>query len=257
MNDAFGHPQSLVVLGGTSDIARRVVAQLAGAGAGARCRTVVLAGRDTEALAAAAAEVDPSVGRKETVTFDATETADAAGAVGRCFAAAGEPVDLVLVAVGELGRQDEDENSPERAARMVTVNFTWPAAAITEAAARLRAQGHGRIVVLSSVAGVRVRRANFFYGSAKAGLDGFAMGMAEALRGSGASLQIVRPGFVHTKMTAGMDAAPFAVDADTVAADIVRGIERGDAVIWSPPVLRWVFSLLRLLPQAVWRKLPG
>ncbi len=177
--------------------------------------------------------------------------------VDRCFAAAGEPVDLVLVAVGELGRQEQDEDSAERAAQMVTVNFTWPAAAITRAAGRLRTQGHGRIVVLSSVAGVRVRRSNYFYGSAKAGLDGFAVGTAEALRGSGASLQIVRPGFVHTKMTAGMDPAPFAVDADTVAADIVRGIERGDAVVWSPGVLRWVFSTLACLPRSLWRRLPG
>ena len=102
-----------------------------------------------------------------------------------------------------------------------------------------------------------MRRSNYVYGSAKAGLDGFALGLGEALRGSGVTVHIVRPGFVRTKMTAGRPAAPFAVEPDRVASDIVRGVERGQSVIWSPGVLRWVFSVLRLLPQAVWRRLPG
>jgi len=111
--------------------------------------------------------------------------------------------------------------------------------------------------VLSSVAGVRVRRANYVYGAAKYGLDGFAQGLSETLDGSGVSLYLVRPGFVRTKMTAGRPAAPFAVDADRVGADIVAGIERGRPVIWSPPALGWLFSVLRLLPRPIWRRLPG
>jgi decaprenylphospho-beta-D-erythro-pentofuranosid-2-ulose 2-reductase len=253
MNDAFGRPQSVVVLGGTSDIAREVLARLAGD----RCRSVVLAGRDRSRLESAAVELRRSVSHVETVLFDATETDNADKTVVRCFEAAGEAVDLVLVAVGELGHQEEDEADPERVAAMVTVNFTWPAAALSRAAAVLTQQGHGRIIVLSTVAGYRVRRSNYVYGSAKAGLDGFALGLGEALRGSGVALHIVRPGFVRTKMTVGRPAAPFAVGPDRVASDIVRGVERGQSVIWSPGMLRWVFSVLRLLPQAVWRRLPG
>ena len=118
-------------------------------------------------------------------------------------------------------------------------------------------QGHGRILVLSSVAGYRVRRSNFVYGAAKAGLDGFAKGLGEAVRGTGVSVHVVRPGFVRTKMTEGRPAAPFAVGPDRVAEDVVRGLERGQAVIWSPGVLRAVFGVLGLLPDAIWRKLPG
>jgi decaprenylphospho-beta-D-erythro-pentofuranosid-2-ulose 2-reductase len=140
---------------------------------------------------------------------------------------------------------------------MLTVNMTWPAAALTAVAARLQRQGHGRIVVLSSVAGYRVRRSNFIYGAAKAGLDGFALGLGEAVRGTGISVHVVRPGFVHTKMTAGRPAAPFAVGPERVARDTVRGLERGEAVIWSPGMLKYVFSVMRLLPQALWRRLPG
>jgi decaprenylphospho-beta-D-erythro-pentofuranosid-2-ulose 2-reductase len=123
-------------------------------------------------------------------------------------------------------------------------------------AVRLTRQGHGRIVVLSSVAGFRVRRANFVYGSAKAGLDAFLQGLSESLRGTGVSAHIVRPGFVRTKMTAGRSAAPFAVDASRVASDIADGLARDQTIIWSPGLLRWVFSVFRLLPQGLWRRLP-
>jgi decaprenylphospho-beta-D-erythro-pentofuranosid-2-ulose 2-reductase len=251
--DAFGHPQSVVVLGGTSDIAREIVNLLIAQ----RCRTVVLAGRDASALGRTAADLGRSGTRVATVTFDATTTDDVSKTVQLCFEAADEQVDLVVMAVGELGVQEADEADPRRIARMMTVNLTWPSAALAEVAARLQQQGHGRIVVLSSVAGFRVRRSNFVYGSTKAGLDGFALGLSEAVRGTGISVHVARPGFVHTKMTAGRPAAPFAVGPDRVARDVVRGLERGDTVIWSPGALRYVFSAFRLLPQAVWRRLPG
>jgi decaprenylphospho-beta-D-erythro-pentofuranosid-2-ulose 2-reductase len=253
MYDAFGHPQSVVVLGGTSDIAREIVKVLAAQ----RCRSVVLAGRDARALDHDAGELGQSVTNVATVAFSAISTEGIDKTVTRCFEAAGEPVDLVIMAVGELGNQEEDESDPDRVAQMVTVNVTWPAAALTAVAGRLQRQGHGRIVVLSSVAGYRVRRSNFIYGAAKAGLDGFALGLSEAVRGTGISVHVVRPGFVHTKMTAGRPAAPFAVGPDRVAGDVVRGLERGDTVIWSPGALKYVFSVLRLLPQALWRRLPG
>ncbi len=254
MIDAFGHPQSIVVLGGTSDIAAAIVTRLVAAG---HCRTAVLAGRDGPRLAAAAERLAGEVPQVRTVAFDAMHPDSAASTVADCFDAAGEPVDLVVLAVGELGDPLADEADPARVAALTTVNFTWPAAALTAVAGRLRQQGRGRVVVLSSVAGNRVRRANYVYGSDKAGLDAFAVGLGEALRGSGASVHVVRPGFVHTKMTEGLPAAPFSVGPERVAADVARGLGRGDAVIWSPGVLRWVFGVFRLLPQSVWRRLPG
>ena len=120
----------------------------------------------------------------------------------------------------------------------------------------LRAQGHGTLVVLSSVAGERVRQANFIYGSSKAGLDGFAQGLGDALTGSGARVLIVRPGFVHTKLTEGRPPAPLSTTPDAVAAAIAKGLADDREVIWVPATLRPLFAVFRHLPRAVWRRLP-
>jgi short-subunit dehydrogenase len=222
------------------------------------CRTVVLAGRDVDGLRGAREQARASGATDiHEVRFDALDIDDAADAVARSFDAAGGAVDMVLLAVGVLGDQERDEHDPGRVADVATVDFTWPAAALAAAAVRLREQGSGRLVVLSSVAGVRVRRANYVYGSAKAGLDAYAVGLSEGLRGSGVRVHIVRPGFVHTKMTEGFSPAPMSTSADAVADTVIKGVALGQTVIWSPPVLRCVFGIFRLLPQSIWRRLPG
>jgi decaprenylphospho-beta-D-erythro-pentofuranosid-2-ulose 2-reductase len=253
VNDALGMPQTALVVGGTSDIARAVL----GALVARRLRRIVLVGRDEVGLVAAAKELQ-ALGAiaVDTITLDVTDLAAVPVVVRDASTRLGQ-VDLVLVAAGMLGDQDADEHDPEAVARVLSTNTTGPAAVMTAGAAVLRHQGHGRMVVLSSVAGVRVRRANYVYGASKAGLDAFAQGIAEALRGSGASLMIVRPGWVATRMTEGRERAPFATTPEAVAADVVSGLERSAAVVWSPPLLRPVFALLGMLPGALWRRLPG
>jgi len=253
VNDATGMPQTAVVVGGTSDIARAVLRALVAR----RLRRIVLMGRNDIALDAAAKEL-LALGATEvdTMTLDVTALARIPAAVADASARLGQ-IDLVLVAAGVLGHQASDESDPDAVARVLSANTTGPAAVMTAFAVLLRNQGHGQMVVLSSVAGVRVRRANYIYGASKAGLDGFALGMAESLRGSGASLMVVRPGWVATRMTEGLDRAPFATTPDAVAADVVAGMERSMPVVWSPAPLRYVFAVMRLLPAALWRRLPG
>jgi short-subunit dehydrogenase len=110
--------------------------------------------------------------------------------------------------------------------------------------------------VLSSVAGERVRKANFIYGSTKAALDGFAQGLADDLVGSGASVLIVRPGFVTGRMTAGMDPAPMATTPEAVAEATAKALASGKEIIWVPGILRVVFAVFRHLPRPLWRRLP-
>ncbi len=253
MNDATGMPQTAVVIGGTSDIGRSLLRALVAR----RLRRIVLAGRDEIGLRKVADEL-LGIGATsvETAFCDVTDAASHA-ALARDTAARLGQIDLVLVTAATLGDQSIDETDPLSAARVLDTNCTGPAAAMIAFASVLRAQGHGRIVVLSSVAGVRVRRANFVYGSSKAGLDAFATGLGDALRGTGASVMIVRPGWVATRMTAGMDPAPFATTAEAVAADVVTAMGKGRNVVWSPAPLKWVFAVLRLLPSALWRRMPG
>jgi decaprenylphospho-beta-D-erythro-pentofuranosid-2-ulose 2-reductase len=164
-------------------------------------------------------------------------------------------VDLVLVAFGELGDQAALETDPAAAARLAQVNYVGAVSVGLAVAARMRAQGHGTLVALSSVAAERPRRSNFVYGSSKAGLDAFFRGLGDALRGSGARVLLVRPGFVHTRMTAGLPAAPFATTPEAVAEGIVGALRSGAETVWVPSVLRWVMTVLRHLPAPLFRKL--
>ncbi|PZS19163.1 MAG: decaprenylphospho-beta-D-erythro-pentofuranosid-2-ulose 2-reductase [Acidimicrobiales bacterium] len=252
MNDSLGSPQSVLVLGGSSEIARAVVRELVAR----RAQRVVLAGRPSAELEEAADEAR-SLGATDvaTVTLEITDIDTIPALIDGVFQAHGD-FDLVLMAVGILGDQSTDEADPVAAARVITTNFTGPAAACLAVAGRLRSQGHGTLAVLSTVAGERVRRANFVYGSSKAGLDGFCQGLGDSLVGSGAHLLIVRPGFVHTRMTTGMPAAPLSTTADQVAKVVVSGLEKKADVVWAPPPFRWLMVVMRHLPRVVWRRIP-
>ena len=251
MNDALGQPQSVLVLGGGSEIARALLRRLVGA----RTRRVVLAGRaGSPGVADTAAELERLGAAVRTLAFDATDQPSVVAAVDGAFEDG--DVDLVVVAFGVLGDQAAAEADPLAAVETATVNYTAAVTAGLAAARRLRAQGHGTIVALSSIAGARVRRANFVYGSTKAGMDGFFQGLGDALAGTGVRVMLVRPGFVKGRMTEGMAPAPLPTDPDAVAAAIVRGLARGDDVVYVPPVLRWVWTGFRHLPAPLWRRMP-
>jgi decaprenylphospho-beta-D-erythro-pentofuranosid-2-ulose 2-reductase len=112
------------------------------------------------------------------------------------------------------------------------------------------------MVVLSSVAAERARKSNAIYGAAKAGLDALAQGLADSLAGTGVRMLVVRPGFVRTRMTAGLDAAPFATTAEAVADATVKALARRAHTVWVPPTMRYVFAVLRHVPRPIYRRLP-
>jgi decaprenylphospho-beta-D-erythro-pentofuranosid-2-ulose 2-reductase len=252
MDSRGDSPQNIVVLGGSSEIARAITKKLCLA----RTRTVILAGRDQTLLDQAAREAQEYGATKtDTVLFDAEEPFRAAVTVSEAFTKVGDHVDLVVVAVGTVGHQGEDENSAEGSARMITVNETWPVAALAETRRRLIDQGGGRILVISSAAAIRVRRVSYLYSGAKAGLDRLCVALAESLEGTGVRLQILRPAAVRTRMSLNLAPTPFTTGVNEVAENAVRGLARREVVIWSPPVLRYVFILVRLLPAPLWRRL--
>lgn len=253
VKDALGRVDSVLLIGGRSDIGLAITARLVRDGA----RRVVLAARDGIVNEEAAAELK-AAGADSVVTaaFDAARPETHEEFVRAAFEQLGGDADVVISAFGVLADQERSERDPVAAADSVTVNFTGHVSVGMAVARRLREQGHGTLVVLSSVAGVRVRKANYVYGSAKAGLDGFAQGLGDALSGNGGRVMVVRPGFVHTKMTAGAPAAPFAASAQDVAEAVATGLRLGRETVWVPARLGPLFAALRLLPRPVWRRLP-
>jgi decaprenylphospho-beta-D-erythro-pentofuranosid-2-ulose 2-reductase len=251
MQDGLGAVQSVLVLGGTSEIAGAVLHRLVEQ----RTRRVVLAGRDLDGLHAVADDLRVRGATSvECVAFEATDTAAHEAIVEGVFS--GGDIDLVLVAFGTLGDQAVAERRSRDAVEIAHVNYLGAVSVLTAVAEQLITQGHGLIVVLSSVAGERVRRANYVYGSSKAALDSFAQGLSDRLHGTGVRVMIVRPGFVHTAMTVDQRPAPLATTPQTVADAIVDGIAAQRPVIWVPAVLRPVMVVLRHLPRPVFRKLP-
>ena len=249
MIDALGRPQSLLLLGGTSEIAQAV------ARAWADARPVVtLAARPGERRDAAADALRQAGLEVHPVDFEAEDTASHPGLVEAV--AAERDIDVAVVAFGVLGDEERAWTDHAAAVHLAQVNYTAAVSVGVALAAVIRRQGHGTIVALSSVAGERVRRSNFVYGSTKAGMDGFFLGLGEALREHGGHVLVVRPGFVHTRMTEGRDAAPLSVTADQVAAAVVRGVADRSELIWVPSALRGVMSGLRHLPRPVFRRLP-
>jgi len=252
MENAFGQPQTVIVFGGTSDISHAVTLRLVKQ----RARRLVLAGRSAESLAARGAELTAAGATDiSSVTFDAARPEQAGATVAEAFDALGAPADLVVIAVGLLGDQLAMENDAAASAEMAAVNYSWPVAALAEIRQRLVAQGSGRILVYSSVAAIRVRRDNYLYAGAKAGLDRFCEGLADSLVDTGVSIQIVRPGMVRTKMTTGMKDVPFTTSVDECADNIVKGLNSSSGIITSPGILKWVFLVLLHLPRPIWRKL--
>jgi decaprenylphospho-beta-D-ribofuranose 2-oxidase len=242
----------VLVLGGSSEIALAIVRRLAQDGP---VRPYLL-GRDHDRLVGALAELEQAGckgGRIDVV--DADEVGRHEPAVARAFETMGG-FELVILAVGVLGAQAGLDADPEEALEVMRVNFVGSGSLLLESLRRLRTQGTGTLVVLSSVAAERPRAGNAIYGAAKAGLDALAQGLADAAAGTGVRVLVVRPGFVVDRMTAGLEPAPFATRPDAVAEATARALERGDHTVWVPGSLRLVFSALRHLPRPVYRRLP-
>jgi len=241
-----GFVPRVLLLGGTSEIGLAILAAL-GLPADAE---VILAGRDEQRLAAAGKTLPSQV---RTLLYDSTQPGGHQAFVDAVFA--GGRVDLVISAAGVLVPQADLERDVRQAAAMIETNFTGHVSTLLAVAARMRSQGRGTIVVLSSVAAVRPRKANPVYGSAKAGLDAFARGLADRLHGTGVRVLLVRPGFVTGRMTAGMPPAPLATTPEAVGRATAAALRRGRATVWVPPSLAGLAYGLKLIPRPLWRRI--
>jgi short-subunit dehydrogenase len=240
----------VVIFGGRSEIGLELATRMA---PGA---TVLLAARRADKLEDEVAAVRAAGATAVyALEFDADDLASHSALVDSIVAEHG-PIGTAVLAFGILGDQARAEKDSGHAAAILHTDFVAQVSLLTVLANAMRSAGSGAIVVFSSVAGVRVRRANYVYGSAKAGLDGFSSGLADALHGTGVHLLVVRPGFVIGRMTEGMSPAPLSSTPDQVAAATIRALGKRRSTVWVPWALRPLFVGLRLLPQFVWRRMP-
>ena len=251
MIDAVGRPQSILLLGGASDMGLAVVEEFLSRGSA----RVVLAARSNESLSDAEARMHAAgASEVQTVEFDAVDFDSHPGVFEKIWEDG--DIDIAIVAFGILGDNEKQWTNQKLAVQAAQVNFTGAVSVGVLLADRMKKQGHGQIVAFSTVAGEMVRRSNFVYGSTKAGLDGFYRMLNEALRGSGVRVLTVRPGQVRTNMTKGLDDAPLTVNKEDVAKAIGKAVDDRKAVIWVHPLFRPIMMILKHLPLPIIRKLP-
>lgn len=250
--DAVGNPQTILLLGGTSEIGLAICARYL---QNARARIILAClpddpGRDDakeQMLAAGAGSV-------QVIDFDALDTDSHPDVIDRAFS--GGDVDVAIVAFGLLGDNEELWQNQRKAVQIAEINYTAAVSVGVLLGEKMRAQGFGQIIAMSTVAGERVRRSNFVYGSTKAGLDGFYLGLGEALRDQGVRVLVIRPGQVRTRMSAHIKEAPLTVDKEDVAELAVTAAAKGKELVWAPGAFRYVMMVLRHIPRRVFRKLP-
>ncbi|KAB1503622.1 SDR family NAD(P)-dependent oxidoreductase [Corynebacterium sp. 320] len=247
--------KKIAIFGATSEIGGEIARRLAPG------QHLILAGRRHGALSELARDLEElGAAAVECVDFDAMDT-DSMSAVLDQIEATG-PIDTALAMFGVLGDQNAAEDSGEEVYRILHTDFTAQAVLLTELSSRMKRRGRGILVAYSSIAGARVRRPNYVYGSAKAGLDGFCQGMQDALVGTGVSLIIVRPGFVIGRMTQGMDPAPMSTTPDVVADATVEAIAHSESHpgahgdVWIPRRLKLLAQIMQWVPRWLWRRAP-
>ncbi|WAJ45091.1 decaprenylphospho-beta-D-erythro-pentofuranosid-2-ulose 2-reductase [Mycobacterium sp. Aquia_216] len=250
--DAVGNPQTILLLGGTSEIGLAICARYL---QNAHARIVLAAmpgdpGRD-DAVAQMKAAGARSV---ELIDFEATDPDSHPKMIEEAFS--GGDVDVAIVAFGILGDAEELWQNQHKAVLAVEINYTAAVSVGVLLGEKMRAQGFGQIIAMSSAAGERVRRSNFVYGSTKAGLDGFYLGLGEALREYGVRVLVIRPGQVRTRMSAHVKEAPLTVDKEYVANLAVTAAAKGKELVWAPAAFKYVMMVLRHVPRPIFRKLP-
>ena len=250
--DAVGNPQAILLLGGTSEIGLAICERYL---QNAHARILLAAMPDDPGRDAAVAQMKAAGARSvELIDFEATDTDSHPKLIDAAFA--GGDVDVAIVAFGLLGDAEELWQNQRKAVQIAEINYTAAVSVGVLVGEKMRAQGFGQIIAMSSAAGERVRRSNFVYGSTKAGLDGFYLGLGEALKEFGVRVLVIRPGQVRTRMSAHIKEAPLTVDKEYVANLAVTASAKGKELVWAPGAFRYVMMVLRHIPRPIFRKLP-
>lgn len=235
---------TILLLGATSDIGGEIARRMC------RGRDVVCALRDVAVGVGVKKQLlDAGASSVRMVEFEACDLDS-----HRALVESVDNLTTAVVAFGILGNQELAEHDEQEAVRIATVDYLAQVSMLTVLADVMK---HGEVFAFSSIAGWRARRANYVYGSTKAGLDAFCQGLADRLHGSELHLITARPGFVIGKMTQGMKPAIMSVTPDVVADAVVAAANRGRSqTVWIPGRLALLAFIMRLVPRPIWRHMP-
>lgn len=250
MLDAFGNPQSLLLVGGTSEIGLAAVSKI---NAQNSLRKVFLLGRNQNDLDTAAnllAAEFPLLDVQYRIA-DFSNPSESVKSVGPIFQE--NQIDIAILSAGILPRSQK--NSTSFSIEVANVNFVSQLAIGNEAITHFKSNGTGTLITISSVAAVRPRADNYIYAATKAALDDWATGLSDSLVGTGVRSLVVRPSMVRTRMSEGMKEAPFTVNIDDVAVAIARKYTSNANSVWVPWPVGLIMFVLKNLPRGLYRKI--
>lgn len=243
--------KNILIIGATSAIAEAVARKFAQRG-----ERFYLLARNTERLATIASDLAIRGAKEvEVSTFDANDTASHQASLDKACKWMGA-IDIALIAHGTLGDQKISEVNAASALREIQTNAISTISLLTQLANIMEDQRHGTIAVISSVAGDRGRPSNYVYGTAKAAVTAFCEGLRARLHKSGVHVLTIKPGIVKTPMTEGFEAPEILKsEPETVAQDIVRGIDKEKDTIYTPWYWKYIMMGVVHLPGSVFKKI--
>jgi decaprenylphospho-beta-D-erythro-pentofuranosid-2-ulose 2-reductase len=251
MAESLAKGSHVVVVGATSGMGRAIAREFAKAGC-----NVVVAGRRGDELEIQAKDLAVRYGVNASVcAFEARDFAGHDDFLRACEQALAAPIDGLMLCHGVMPEQEDAERDFDRVRTMFEVNYLSMASLLNRAALHFEAQGHGWICAISSVAGDRGRASNYLYGASKAALSATLSGMRPRLARCGVSVTDVRPGFVDTGLTWGRPGMFLVASPEQVARDVVRGIRKNRAVVYTPFFWAGIMAIIRAIPDFVFRRL--
>jgi short-subunit dehydrogenase len=238
--------KSVLILGGNSDLGFALGKVFLNSGF-----KVLLAARNVSELNSRINQVSDQ-SRISIISFDAVQFSSH----GAWFDSLPFKPEITICAFGMLGDQQQAERNWELARTILETNYIGAVSILNVVAEYYEQQKHGMIVGISSVAGDRGRQSNYLYGSAKAGFSEYLSGLRNRLFKSGVHVLTVKPGFLRTKMTAGLNLPPMLTDEPERAAKrIYRAVQRKRNVVYVKPIWFLIMLIIKSIPEIIFKRL--